>query len=292
MNSEESIVPNEERVAELRLLLDEYACAGSDKAIEKQRRKGKLTIPARLDTLFDANTTRFEVGVFAARGLYEEHGDIRSAGVRTVVGEVSGRDCIVIANDSMVKSGTWFPLTIKKILRAQEIAIENVLPVVYLVDSGGLFLPLQSESFTDGDGTDRIFYHNARLSALGVPQVAAVMGPCVAGGAYVPALCDDLIMVRGTSGIYLGGPYLVEAAIGETVDSETLGGSSTHSRLSGMADYEDDDDAACLARVRRLATQWPKVSTQRLRLPAREPSRDPHRILGHLPDDRRALRGA
>lgn len=292
MNSEESIVPNEERVAELRLLLDEYACAGSDKAIEKQRRKGKLTIPARLDTLFDANTTRFEVGVFAARGLYEEHGDIRSAGVRTVVGEVSGRDCIVIANDSMVKSGTWFPLTIKKILRAQEIAIENVLPVVYLVDSGGLFLPLQSESFPDGDGADRIFYHNARLSALGVAQVAAVMGPCVAGGAYVPALCDDLIMVRGTSGIYLGGPYLVEAAIGETVDSETLGGSSTHSRLSGMADYEDDDDAACLARVRRLATQWPKVSTQRLRLPAREPSRDPHRILEHLPDDRRALRGA
>ena len=249
---------NLQAIQELNRRLEENARAGSEEAIAKQHAKGKLTIPERLDRLFDSDTRRFEVGAFAAEGEYEEHGRIESAGVRTVLGKVSDRDCIVIANDSMVKSGTWFPLTIKKIQRAQQIGMANRLPLIYLVDSGGLFLPLQHDSFPDHDHAGGIFYNNARLSALGVPQIAAVMGPCVAGGAYIPALCDEILMVKGTSGIFLGGPYLVKAAIGEEADIEALGGSSTHTRLSGMADFEDEDDASCLERVRRLAAQWPQ----------------------------------
>ena len=289
---------NLEAIEELQRRLEENARAGSDEAIAGQHSKGKLTIPERLDLLFDPDTPRFEVGAFAARGDYEEHGRIESAGVRTVVGTVSDHDCIVIANDSMVKGGTWFPLTIKKILRAQQIGMENRLPLIYLVDSGGLFLPLQHDSFPDHDHAGRIFYNNARLSAMGVPQIAAVMGPCVAGGAYIPALCDEILMVKGTSGIFLGGPYLVKAAIGEDADIEALGGSSTHTRLSGMADFEDEDDASCLARVRRLATQWPESGPSTYRkseagAPAEDsaawaPAQDSERILDLLPADRRS----
>jgi 3-methylcrotonyl-CoA carboxylase beta subunit len=274
---------------ELETIRARYAIAGSDAAIAKQHGKHKLTIPERLELLFDAATPRFEVAQLAAMGQYEEHGDIRSAGVRTVIGTVSSRPCIVIANDSMVKSGTWFPLTIKKILRAQEIGMENRLPLIYLVDSGGLFLPLQDESFPDRDHAGRIFYNNARLSAEGIPQIAAVMGPCVAGGAYIPALCDEILMVKGTSGIFLGGPHLVEAAIGEKADIEQLGGSSTHTRLSGMADYEDEDETACLARVRRLAALWPEPGSTRYVVDEPEPSaRGPEDIVGILPADRTA----
>ena len=235
---------NLEVIEELHRRLEENARAGSDTAISKQHSKSKLTIPERLDRLLDPDTSRFEVGAFAAKGEYEEHGRVESAGVRTVVGQVSDHDCIVIANDSMVKSGTWFPLTIKKILRAQQIGMENRLPLIYLVDSGGLFLPLQHDSFPDHDHAGRIFYNNARLSAMGVPQIAAVMGPCVAGGAYIPALCDEILMVKGTSGIFLGGPYLVKAAIGEDADIEALGGSfdahspERHGRLRGRGRRE------------------------------------------------------
>ncbi len=279
---------NKKAVEELQKHLDDYARAGSDAAIAKQHSKGKLTIPARLDILLDEGEPRFEVGAFAAMGMYEEHGHILSAGVRTVLGKVSGRDCVVIANDSMVKSGTWFPLTIKKVLRAQEIGLENRVPIIYLVDSGGLFLPLQHGSFPDHDHAGRIFYNNARLSAMGIPQIAAVMGPCVAGGAYIPALCDELLMVKGTSGIFLGGPFLVKAAIGEEADIEDLGGSSTHMRLSGMADYEDEDDESCLERVRRLAAQWPEADGSTYnRSAAAEPETDPERLLDLLPADRR-----
>lgn len=278
---------NLQAIEELHRRLDENARAGSEAAIARQHAKNKLTIPERLDRLFDPEEPRFEVGAFAAHGQYEEHGRIESAGVRTVIGRVSGHDAIVIANDSMVKSGTWFPLTIKKILRAQQIGMENRLPLIYLVDSGGLFLPLQHDSFPDHDHAGRIFYNNARLSAMGVPQIAAVMGPCVAGGAYIPALCDELLMVKGTSGIFLGGPYLVKAAIGEDADIEALGGSSTHTRLSGMADFEDEDDASCLARVRRLAARWPEPSDD-VRSEARAPEEDPERILDVLPADRRS----
>jgi 3-methylcrotonyl-CoA carboxylase beta subunit len=276
-----------EVVAELAAIRARYASAGSEAAIQKQHSKQKLTIPERLDLLFDEGSARFEVAQLAAMGHYEEHGDITSAGVRTVVGTVSGRACIVIANDSMVKSGTWFPLTIKKILRAQEIGMENRLPLIYLVDSGGLFLPLQDESFPDRDHAGRIFYNNARLSAAGVPQIAAVMGPCVAGGAYIPALCDEILMVKGTSGIFLGGPHLVEAAIGEKADIEQLGGASTHTRLSGMADYEDEDEPSCLARVRRLAALWPRPPATRYVTGApKSPARKPDELLDILPADR------
>ena len=274
-------------VEELDALRTRYGNAGSADAVAKQHGKKKLTVPERLDLLFDAEAPRFEVATFAAMGHYEEHGDITAAGVRTVVGTVSGRSCIVIANDSMVKSGTWFPLTIKKILRAQEIGLENRLPLVYLVDSGGLFLPLQDESFPDRDHAGRIFYNNARLSAEGVPQIAAVLGPCVAGGAYIPALCDEILMVKGTAGIFLGGPHLVEAAIGEKADIEALGGASTHTRLSGMADYEDDDEPSCLARVRRLAALWPEPPPTRYVVGTPQPpAREPADILDVIPADR------
>ena len=283
---------NQDAVAHLEEQLRSYSGQGdetvySEGAVSKQHRKKKLTIPERLDLLFDAATPRFELGTFAGAGMYSEHGDIVSAGVRTVIGRVSGRECIVIANDSMVKSGTWFPLTIKKILHGQEVGIENRLPVIYLVDSGGLFLPLQHDSFPDRDHAGRIFFYNARLSALGVPQIAAVMGPCVAGGAYIPALCDELLMVRGTSGIFLGGPYLVKAAIGEEADFEALGGASTHTRLSGMADYEDEDDESCLKRVRRLVADWPESPASHYqRADSVEPEQDPERLLDLLPEDR------
>ncbi|MFW6200486.1 MAG: acyl-CoA carboxylase subunit beta [Gemmatimonadota bacterium] len=282
-----------EAAQELDRRLEEYARPPSETAVEKQHAKDKLTVHERLDILLDEAAPRFEVATFAALGRYEEHGDIRSAGVRTVVGRVSERDCMVIANDSMVKSGTWFPLTIKKILRAQEIALENRLPLIYLVDSGGLFLPLQDESFPDADDAGRIFYNNARISAEGIPQIAAVMGPCVAGGAYIPALCDEILMVEETSGIFLGGPHLVKAAIGEDADIEELGGSSTHTRLSGMADYEDRDEESCLARVRRLAARWPVPPGGRGEGGAgyavaepRPPERGADELLDALPADR------
>lgn len=279
---------NEAVVAELAELNRKHALAGGDAAIAKQHKKNKLTIPERLDLLFDPREPRFEIGAFAALGVYEDVGQITSAGVRTVIGKVSGHDCIVIANDSMVKSGTWFPITIKKMLRAQEIGMENRLPLIYLVDSGGLFLPLQAESFPDKENGGRLFFNNARLSAAGVPQIAAVMGPCVAGGAYIPALCDELLMVKGTGGIFLAGPALVQAAIGEKADMEALGGSSTHTRLSGMADYEDDTEPECIDRIRRLAAQWPvNPATSYSRLEARAPEHDPEEILDRLPADRR-----
>ncbi len=272
---------------DLAALSAKYASAGSEAAIATQHGKGKLTIPERLELLFDPGAPQFEVATFAAMGCYEEYGNIRSAGVRTVIGEVSGHTCMVVANDSMVKSGTWFPLTIKKILRAQEIGIENQLPLIYLVDSGGLFLPLQDESFPDRDHAGRIFFNNARLSALGVPQIAAVMGPCVAGGAYIPALCDELLMVKETSGIFLGGPHLVKAAIGEEANIEALGGASTHTRLSGMADYEDDDEKSCLQRVRRLASAWPAPHPTRYAVEEpRQPKVDPEQVLELIPEDR------
>jgi len=279
---------NEAAIAEFEKRLAQNASPGSPEAIRKQHDKKKLTISERLGLLFDQDCTRFEIGAFAAEGVYSEYGEITSAGVRTVIGRVSGQDCIVIANDSMVKSGTWFPLTIEKILRAQAVGLENRLPLIYLVDSGGLFLPLQAQSFPGREHAGRIFFNNARLSAAGIPQIAAVMGPCVAGGAYIPALCDELLMVKGTGGIFLGGPYLVKAAIGEEADAETLGGAEMHSRLSGMADYEDDTEQDCLARVRRLAAQWPKPGAPPYSIEAsRDPWEDGERILDLLPADRR-----
>jgi acetyl-CoA carboxylase carboxyltransferase component len=286
MNSE-TPPAHKESMERLRHLLEFYSAPFSPEEIDRQHSKNKKTVQERLELLLDPQEACFEVGAFAAHDMYEEHGRIVSAGARAVIGKVSGQDCLVVANDSMVKAGTWFPLTIKKVLRAQEIALENRLPVIYLVDSAGLFLPLEAETFPDKDHAGRIFYNNSRLSALGIPQIAAVMGPCVAGGAYVPALCDELLMVRGTGGIFLAGPHLVKAAIGEETDNEELGGADTHMRLSGMADYEDDTEEECLARIRRLAAEWSSLGRTPEPKPALPAARAAEEILNILPADRR-----
>jgi len=254
-------------------LLDEFlsqeskhlAPAGGAKALERQHAKKKLSVAERYDLLLDRNAPRIEVGLFAGLGLYEEHGGgIQSGGVRATISKIQGRWTMVVANDSMVKAGSWFPITIKKILRAQEIAIENRLPCVYLVDSAGVFLPMQDEIFPDREHAGRIFYNNSRLSGMGVPQVAAIMGPCVAGGAYLPILCDETLIVQGTGSVFLAGPFLVEAAVGEKIDAETLGGASTHSRISGVTDHEMPDEQTCLARIREIVRAWPPSPTPSL----------------------------
>lgn len=229
---------------------------GGADAIEKQHKKGRLTARERVAVLCDPNTAFFELGLFAAWKMYEEWGGAPSAGVMTGLARVSGRLCMVIANDATVKAGAFFPMTAKKTLRAQRIAMENSLPLIYLVDSAGVFLPLQDEIFPDEDDFGRIFRNNAKLSASGIPQLAAILGSCVAGGAYLPVMCDKIVMTEG-SGLYIAGPSLVKAAIGQDLGSDELGGAELHAALSGTIDFREKDDAAALKRVRRLAEHWP-----------------------------------
>ncbi|MCK4577483.1 MAG: acyl-CoA carboxylase subunit beta [Candidatus Marinimicrobia bacterium] len=221
---------------------------GGVKAIERQHSKKRLTAWERIDLLKDEGSDFLELGLFAAWGMYEEYGSPPAAGLIVGIIKVAGHDTIVVANDATVKAGAYFEVTLKKNLRAQELALENHLPIVYLVDSAGVFLPLQDQVFPDEAHFGRIFYNNARMSALGIPQIAAVMGPCVAGGAYLPVMCDKYIMVEG-SNMFLAGPALVKAAIGQDIDAETLGGATTHNAISGTADYHEPDDAAALERV-------------------------------------------
>src|SRR5687768_14584973 len=220
--------------------------------IDKQHAKGRLTARERIERLIDPGTEFLELSIFAAYGMYEEWGGAPSAGVITGVGQVRDRLFIVIANDATVKAGSFFPMTVKKVLRAQRIAMDNHLPLIYLVDSAGVFLPLQDEIFPDEDDFGRIFRNNARISAAGIPQIAAIMGSCVAGGGYLPVLCDKLLMTEG-SGLYLAGPALVKSAIGQEVSHEELGGAEMHAAVSGTIDYREPDDDACLDRLRRLA---------------------------------------
>src|SRR5947208_2540181 len=229
---------------------------GGVKAAERQHEKGRLTARERVARLIDPHTSFFELGLWAAWGMYREWGGAPSAGVVTGVGTVSGRRVMVIANDATVKAGAFFPMTCKKVLRAQRIALENRLPLAYLVDSAGVFLPLQDEVFPDEDDFGRIFRNNAVISAAGIPQFAAIMGNCVAGGGYLPVLCDTLLMTEG-SGLYLAGPALVKAAIGQVVDSETLGGALMHAAVSGTIDFREPNDDACLERLRRLVGALP-----------------------------------
>jgi acetyl-CoA carboxylase carboxyltransferase component len=229
---------------------------GGAKAIERQHEKGRLTARERIAKLIDPETDWFELGLWAAWKMYAEWGGAPSAGVVTGVGVVNGRRVMVIANDATVKAGAFFPMTCKKVLRAQRIATENRLPLVYLVDSAGVFLPLQDEVFPDEDDFGRIFRNNAVISAAGIPQFAAIMGNCVAGGGYLPVLCDTLLMTEG-SGLYLAGPALVKAAIGQVVDSETLGGAQMHAAISGTIDFREPNDEACLERLRRLVGALP-----------------------------------
>src|SRR6478672_8565434 len=224
---------------------------GGPKAIDRQHAKGRLTARERIARLLDPDTELFEIGLWAAYGLYTEWGGAPSAGVVTGIGTVADRRVMVIANDATVKAGAFFPMTCKKVLRAQRIALENRLPLVYLVDSAGVFLPLQDEVFPDEDDFGRIFRNNAVISAAGIPQFAAIMGNCVAGGGYLPVLCDKLLMTEG-SGLYLAGPALVKSAIGQEVSSEALGGAEMHAQVSGTIDYRDATDEDCLARLRRL----------------------------------------
>jgi acetyl-CoA carboxylase carboxyltransferase component len=222
---------------------------GGTIAIEKQHNKKRLTARERIDHLIDSGTQFFELGIYAAWGMYEEYGSPPASGTLIGIGKIEGYDCVVVANDATVKAGAYFEVTLKKTLRAQQIALENNLPIIYLVDSAGVFLPLQDQVFPDEAHFGRIFYNNARLSALGIPQIAAVMGPCVAGGAYLPVMCDKYIIVEGAS-MFLAGPALVKAAIGQDIDSDTLGGATTHSAISGTADFHEKDDLSGLERIR------------------------------------------
>ncbi len=229
---------------------------GGKRAIERQHAKGRLTARERIERLLDPGTAFFELGLWAAWGMYREWGGAPAAGVITGIGQVCGRHIMIIANDATVKAGAFFPMTCKKVLRAQRIAMDNRLPLVYLVDSAGVFLPLQDEVFPDEDDFGRIFRNNAVISAQGIPQFAAILGNCVAGGGYLPVLCDKLLMTDG-SGLYLAGPALVKAAIGQNVTSEELGGAAMHASISGTIDFHEKDDISCLERLRRLIDMLP-----------------------------------
>ena len=233
-------------------LLVPIRLGGGTAKIAKQHKRGKLTARERIGALLDADADYREFGAFAGYGMYASHGGCPAGGVVVVMGQVAGRTCVVVANDATVKAGAWFPITGKKNLRAQEIAMENRLPIIYLVDSAGVYLPMQDEIFADKEHFGRMFRNNARLSSMGVPQIAAIMGSCVAGGAYLPIMSDESLIVEGTGSIFLAGPYLVRAAVGEDVDAETLGGAATQTSISGVVDYKCADDRECLRTIRDL----------------------------------------
>lgn len=228
---------------------------GGEKAILKLHDKGKLTARERINLLLDPGSYAFEVGEFAGWEMYREHGGCPAGGVLVVIGHVSGRLCVIVANDATVKAGAWFPITGKKNLRAQEIAMENRLPIIYLVDSAGVYLPMQDEIFPDKEHFGRIFRNNARMSAMGIVQIAAIMGSCVAGGAYLPIMSDEAMIVDKTGSVFLAGSYLVKSAIGEDIDNETLGGATTHCEISGVTDYKMPDDPTCLKTIRDLVSK-------------------------------------
>src|SRR6202030_2677142 len=228
---------------------------GGPKAIESQHKKSRLTARERIAKLIDPHTPFFELGIYAAYEMYEEWGGAPAAGVVTGLGRICGRLVMIVANDATVKAGSFFPLTAKKVIRAQNISIDNHIPTIYLVDSAGIFLPLQEDVFPDTDDFGRVFRNNAVMSAAGISQVAAIMGMCVAGGGYLPVMCDHVLMTDG-SGLFLAGPALVQAAIGQKVSAEELGGAAMHSAISGTADFREPSDEACLARIRSIVEKW------------------------------------
>lgn len=243
---------NLKKVTELQQKFEEVSQGGGLKKQAKLREKGKMPARERIEYLLDTNSTSIEIGAFAGDGMYAEYGGCPSGGVIVKMGYISGRLCVVVANDPTVKAGAWFPITGKKNLRAQEIALENHLPIIYLVDSAGVFLPMQDEIFPDKENFGRIFRNNAIMSSEGITQIAAVMGSCVAGGAYLPIMSDESIIVDKTGSIFLAGSYLVKAAIGEVVDNETLGGATTHTEISGVCDYKAKDDKDALDKIRKI----------------------------------------
>ena len=260
---------------------------GGKDAIEKQHQRKKLTARERIANLIDAGSSFLEIGLFTAYGMYEEYGGAPSSGTIFGIGKIHGRDVVIVANDATVKAGAWFPMTCKKNLRAQEISMENRLPIVYLVDSAGVFLPLQSEIFPDKNHFGRIFRNNAVMSSMGIPQIAAIMGPCVAGGAYLPIMSDEALIVEKTGSVFLAGPFLVKAAIGEEADIEKLGGAEMHSEISGVTDYKMPDDTTCLATVRSIIGKLGTTEKAGFnRIDSKPPKYDPREIYGILPDDR------
>src|ERR1041385_8547715 len=239
-------------LSERKQRLEKIYEGGGKKAIAKQKERNKLTPRERINYLIDKDKAFIEIGAFAGYDMYAEEGGCPAGGTVAGIGYISGRQCVIVANDQTVKAGAWFPITGKKNLRMQEIAMENHLPVVYLVDSAGVFLPMQDEIFPDKEHFGRIFRNNARMSAMGIPQIAAVMGACVAGGAYLPIMSDETLMVEGNGSIFLAGPYLVKAAIGENTDNETLGGAATHTEISGIADYKFKTEKEAFDHVKRM----------------------------------------
>ena len=239
-------------VSDLKQRLKKVKLGGGEKRIAKHHAKGKMTARERVDYLLDDAKEAIEIGAFVGEGMYEEHGGCPSGGVIVKIGKISGKQCIVVANDATVKAGAWFPITAKKNLRAQEISIENRLPIIYLVDSAGVYLPMQDEIFPDKEHFGRIFRNNAVMSSMGITQISAVMGSCVAGGAYLPIMSDEALIVEKTGSIFLAGSYLVKAAIGESIDNETLGGATTHSEISGVTDYKSKDDKDALETIKGL----------------------------------------
>src|SRR5690349_12203070 len=273
-------------VAQLRDRLARIREGGGPKYLERHRAQGKLPARERIDRLLDPGSSFLEIAPLAAFEMYED--DAPAAGVVIGVGRVSGREVMIVANDATVKGGTYYPMTVKKHLRAQAIALENRLPCVYLVDSGGAFLPLQADVFPDREHFGRIFFNQARMSAMGIPQIAAVMGSCTAGGAYVPAMSDEVVIVKNTGTIFLGGPPLVKAATGEDVTAEELGGADVHTRLSGVADHFAEDDLHALAIVRSIVANLNRRKQQPWDLAEPEPPRyEPHEIYGIIPHDSR-----
>ena len=274
-------------VSDLKNKLAKVKLGGGKKRIEKQHVQGKLTARERIDYLLDPNSPSIEIGAFVGDEMYEEYGGAPSAGVVVKIGYVKKKQCIVVANDATVKAGAWFPITAKKNLRAQEIAIENRLPIIYLVDSAGVFLPMQDEIFPDKEHFGRIFRNNAVMSSMGITQISAVMGSCVAGGAYLPIMSDEALIVDKTGSIFLAGSYLVKAAIGESIDNETLGGATTHCEVSGATDYKMKDDKEALDTIKNIMSKigsFEKAGFNREK--AVKPKENPQDIYGILPKSR------
>ncbi len=274
-------------LSDLKRRLAKVKLGGGQKRIEKHHAKGKMTARERIDFLLDSKKPSIEIGAFAGEDMYPEHGGCPSGGVVVKIGYVKGKQCIVVANDATVKAGAWFPITGKKNLRAQEIAIENKLPIIYLVDSAGVYLPMQDEIFPDKEHFGRIFRNNAVMSSMGITQIAAVMGSCVAGGAYLPIMSDEALIVDKTGSIFLAGSYLVKAAIGESIDNETLGGATTHCEISGVTDYKAKDDKDALETIQRLMDKigdYDKAGFNRTT--PKQPKENVDDIFGILPKSR------
>jgi len=276
-------------ISDLRKRFAKVKLGGGQKRIDKHREKGKMTARERVDFLFDSKTKSIEIGAFAGDEMYKEHGGCPSGGVVVKIGYIKGKQCIVVANDATVKAGAWFPITGKKNLRAQEISIENKIPIIYLVDSAGVYLPMQDEIFPDKEHFGRIFRNNAIMSSLGITQISAVMGSCVAGGAYLPIMSDESIIVDKTASIFLAGSYLVKAAIGESIDNETLGGATTHCEISGVTDYKATDDKDALEKIKSIVDKigdFEKAGFNKVKSQA--PKENEEDIFGILPKERNA----